>query len=273
MEGFYALASVDYQYLAEAIDWKRWLEKKQKDVGSRRLRLLDVACGSGKFPVALKSYAGVTNASIRPIDYALLDPSKFSISEARHVLVPPFKAGAEYEMKLQELECDQGSFDIVWAIHALYAIPQKELETALNRMVYAMGYGDKTQNKGVGFVAHARANSHYLEFYQHYLSGFKKGVGERYTSSEKIISIFEKIGVPLEIKDISYSNTAPQSNEGQVEKYLQRCIFDDTLSLKKMLANRVTGPYLEECRKDGIWKFPQHVSMIFVNASVGTLAQ
>ena len=41
MEGFYALASVDYQCLAEAIDWKRWLETQQKEVGSRCLRLLE----------------------------------------------------------------------------------------------------------------------------------------------------------------------------------------------------------------------------------------
>ena len=55
MEGFYALASLDYQHLAEAIDWKNWLEIEQKKVGSRCLQLLDVACGSGKFPVALST--------------------------------------------------------------------------------------------------------------------------------------------------------------------------------------------------------------------------
>ncbi|MGY9063474.1 MAG: hypothetical protein ACKVG1_14470, partial [Rhodospirillales bacterium] len=50
MEDFYALASVDYQHLAEAIDWKVWFETRQKEVGLRSLQLLDVACGSGKFP-------------------------------------------------------------------------------------------------------------------------------------------------------------------------------------------------------------------------------
>ena len=273
MEGFYALASVDYQHLAEAINWDNWLKTKQKEVGSRCLRLLDVACGSGKFPVALKSFSGVTSASTRPIDYALLDPSSFSISEARKALVPPFKAGAEYEMKLQELECDQGIFDIVWATHALYAIPQKELESALNRMVRAMGNGSETKNKGAGFIAHASANSHYLEFYQHYLSGFKKEVGEPYSSSEQIVTMLKKIGVSLEIKDISYTNTAPQSKEGQVEKYLQRCLFDDTINLKEMLTNPVTGPYLEKCREDGMWKFTQRVAMIFMNPSAVTLVQ
>ena len=83
MDDFYALAYVDYRHLANAIDWKNWLESIQKRVGLRSLRLLDVACGSGKFPEALVSYAGIASASIRPIDYALLDPSRFSLSEAK----------------------------------------------------------------------------------------------------------------------------------------------------------------------------------------------
>ena len=82
MEGFYALASIDYHHLAEAIDWKAWLETRQEIVGSRSLRFLDVACGSGKFPAALVSHAGVASDNIKPVDYALLDPSIFSISDA-----------------------------------------------------------------------------------------------------------------------------------------------------------------------------------------------
>jgi hypothetical protein len=36
-----------------------------------------------------------------------------------------------------------------------------------------------------------------------------------------------------------------------------------------MLNNPVTGPYLESCRKNGMWQFAQRVNMIFVNASTG----
>ena len=269
MEGFYALASVDYRHLADAINWRAWLESRQKVVGPRSLKLLDVACGSGKFPAALTSHADVSSASIRPVNYALLDPSIFSISEARQVLVPPFQPGAEYEMRLQDLKCQQGSFDIVWATHALYAIPRDELELALNCMVYALGFADKSDKSGVAFIAHASAQSHYLRFYQHYLAGFKDGVGEPYTNSEQIISLLTKMGLSLEVKEINYTNGAPEANELQVERYLQRCIFDGTVSLKHMLSNPVTGPYLESCRKNGMWQFAQRVTMIFADASAG----
>ena len=57
MNKFYALASVDYKHLAEAVDWKKWLEERQEIVGQRSLKLLDVACGSGKFPSALNKFS------------------------------------------------------------------------------------------------------------------------------------------------------------------------------------------------------------------------
>ncbi|CAN0592740.1 unnamed protein product, partial [Laminaria digitata] len=62
---------------------------------------------------------------------------------------------------------------------------------------------------------------------------------------------------------------AAADGERQVERYLQRCLFDDTVSLDEMLTNPVTGPYLETCRKDGRWQFAQCVTMIFLNVSSG----
>ena len=54
MEAFYSLASIDYKYLAEAYDWKKWRENCQAEVGQRRIKILDIACGSGKFQIALE---------------------------------------------------------------------------------------------------------------------------------------------------------------------------------------------------------------------------
>ena len=106
MENFYTLASVDYKYLAKAFDWKKWLETHQTHVGQRRLKLLDVACGSGKFPSALFQYAKLVDARILPVEYSLLDPSSFSIAEARRVLKLPLKASSEFETTLQKFTCE-----------------------------------------------------------------------------------------------------------------------------------------------------------------------
>lgn len=257
MEAFYTLASVDYRYIAESYNWKKWLEALQADIGKRRLKLLDVACGSGKFPSALCQYAGITDANISSIEYALLDPSAFSIAETREVLSPPFIPSTEFETTLQAFSCARDTFDIIWATHALYAVPQNDLECAIDRFIFGMGK--------VGFIAHASYRSHYLQFYQRYINGFKGGLGEQYSSAEQIIQALKKLGVSHTVKTISYENCASKSSFSKVEGYLQRCIFDDTVNLQDMLNNQITGPYLENCLQQGKWRFKQEVVMIFLS--------
>ena len=257
MEAFYSLASIDYKYLAEGFDWKKWLENCQADVGQRRLKLLDIACGSGKFPLALEEYTNISDAKILPIEYSLLDPSAFSIAEARKILSPPFKASIEFETTLQALSCARREFDVIWATHALYAVPEDELECALERFIFAMAR--------VGFIAHASNTSHYLRFYQHYLNGFKGGLGEPYSSAEQIIQKLKKLGVSYRIEKISYANVVSEKSLLQVEGYLQRCIFDNTINLEEMRKNSITGPYLDNCLKDGKWRFQQEVMLIFLS--------
>ena len=139
----------------------------------------------------------------------------------------------------------------------MYAVPEVELESALERFIHAMG--------GAGFIAHASYKSHYLQFYQHYLNGFKGGLGEPYSSAEQIIRTLTKMGVSHRVEKISYKNGLSENSSLQVEGYLQRCIFDDTIDLEAMLRNTITGPYLENCLKNRQWSFKQEVMLIFLS--------
>jgi len=258
MEAFYALATVDYRHLAEAGDWAGWLRAQDERVGERALRLLDVACGSGKFPAALVDHAGVAEAGIRDIDYALLDPSAFSVGEAKAALRPPFRAGAEYVCTLQELDAPAGAFDVVWATHALYALPRDELKAGLETFVKAIAPG------GAGFIAHATESAHYLQFYRAYLDGFARAHSEPYTSAEAILETLQDIGARVNVRYVSYENGAPDTQRAAVEGYLQRCLFDDTISLEDMLENPVTGAYLNRCFDGTAWRFSQTVALITI---------
>ena len=257
MEHFYSLASVDYKYLATAFNWKDWLETHQAAIGQHNLKILDVACGSGKFPLALFKYAKMADAKILPVEYALLDPSPFSIAEAQKALQFPFQASSEFETTLQEFNCEQGFYDIVWATHALYAVPNDELKNALKRFIFGMGRS--------GFIAHASNKSHYLKFYEYYLNGFKDGFGEPYSSAEEIIQILKEMNIPHRVQEITYENSVFENEFLQVEGYLQRCIFDDTIDLETMLKNTSTGPYLNSCIKKKQWRFKQQVMLIFLS--------
>jgi len=257
MEHFYAVASVDYDYLAKARDWHQWLSDKAQAAGPRPLRLLDVACGSGKFPVALNRHGGVTGDHLADIEYALLDPSRFSINEARAALQKPFVPADEYEVTLQELDCPEDAFDIAWATHALYAMAPGDLEEGLGRLIKACA--------GEIFIAHAFADGHYIQFQRLFLDGFERGDETPYSSAEDLIRALDAIGARYEIAELTYQNGAPAERRDVIEGYLQRCIFDDTVSLEAMEASDTLAPYLASCQKGGQWEFTQHVAMISIN--------
>jgi SAM-dependent methyltransferase len=258
MEAFYALATADYRVLAEAMDWRGWLEARQAAAGERPLRLLDVACGSGKFPMALANHAGVAEAGIRPVAYSLLDPSAFSIAEARANLPHPFQPAGEYEVALQDLECPRGAFDIAWATHALYAIPPGELAAAAGRFLHALG------EKGVGVIAHSAAEGHYIRFHQQFLAAFGGDPAQLYSSAEQVRAALEAHGASVEVREIAYENGVPETARAEVEGFLQRCAFDDRFTLAEMRSTEPLAPYLASCLRDGHWRFPQRVHLMFV---------
>lgn len=260
MEDFYSLAEVDYRYLAQAQDWGLWIRDQHSESSDERLRLLDVACGSGKFPLALSRFSSIVDAEVEPIDYDLLDPSAFSIAETRRVLPAPFVPDREFETTLQALAGVDGEYDIAWATHALYAVPEELLTAALERMVAAL------RSQGRGFIAHARSDAHYLSFYHHFLMGFRAGQGTPYSSAEQIEERLRRLGLEVESRTIEYRNRAMRVDVSRVEGYLQRCVFDDTVSLDSMLSNPHTGDYLRSCQIDDEWQFSQRVALIFFKA-------
>ena len=234
MDVFYALATKDYDQLAAAADWAG--ELRGRATGGR-VRLLDVACGSGKWPAALLRRGLPADP---PVDVDLLDPSAFSIAEARAVLAAPFVPAAEHQVGIQDL-APGDPYDVAWAVHALYAIPPEELRAGLERMVAAVRPG------GLGMVAQATAASHYLAFYEAYRASVEHPVTP-YTSADDVLAALRALGVEPAVRTLRY--TSGTADRAVLEGYLQRCAFDDTLSLADMEAREPLGTYLAG-RRDG----------------------
>src|ERR1700759_1796597 len=249
MEQFYALATEDYRQLALAADWVALLGARAHPGWS----LLDVACGSGKFPTALAKFPAV--ASLPGLAYDLLDPSAFSIAPARAALAAPFVPGHELVMPLQELPDSSGPYDVVWATHALYALPPGELDAAMARFASAPAAGV------LGFAAQATSRSHYLTFYDAYRAGVRDATP--YTTAEQVAASLRTAGLDVREQVITYETGT--SDREVAEGFLQRCAFDDTVSLEEMEAAPVLGDYLASCRRpDGCYVFSHEVARLWM---------
>lgn len=275
MAAFYRLASVDYRLLADATDWGAELTRLSQATPGDALSLLDVACGSGKFPSALLANPSFQKYAGKPIDYHLLDPSEFSLQEAASQLRPPFHAGKAFHCTLQDLGLqDSGvakdsdpaqGHDMVWATHALYCVPAEELPLAAARFCAAMRPG------GQGFVAHATDQSHYLRFHQLYLKHWTGATGVPFCTADQVAAALQEEGIRAFGADwrwdesiIDYEGTLELKDTRTAEMYLQRCLFDDSVTLEQMLGNAAISEYLLGMQdpEAGLWRFPQQASLM-----------
>lgn len=249
MEAFYALATEDYRQLAGAADWATLLGERARNGWS----LLDVACGSGKFPTALLRHAGL--GDLPDLAYDLLDPSAFSVAEARGALSPPFVARHDLVTTLQDLPAQHAGYDVVWATHALYALPPDELDAAAERFVAALAPG------GLGLVAQATSASHYLVFYDAFRAGVRDATP--YTTAEQVHVALTRAGAHVREQRVTYQTGT--ADRAVVEGFLQRCAFDDSVSLETMEAAPVLGDYLASCRDaSGAYTFSHEAALLWL---------
>jgi len=256
MEAFYALARVDYRYLAEAYDWAAGI----RALAARKpgLRLIDIACGSGKFPEALIEHADLGTLKSIDVHYDLLDPSAFSIDEARQVLAPPFHPAREFCCTLQGWDAEAGVYDTAWATHALYCVPAEELGIGLSRLCRALA------QDGIGFVAQGLRDGHYVNFYDQFRASLRNGQGTPYSDGGQVEAALQQLGMAVRRRDIEYTTIVPNSQPQLLESYLQRCAFDDTVSLDAMRQHEPLAGYLRDCydAKADQYRFVQRVAMI-----------
>lgn len=183
----------------------------------------------------------------------LLDPSAFSIVETRAVLGPPFEAAAEHEIPLQDLDV-RARYDVAWATHALYALPPAELTDSVARMVTALRPG------GFGAVAQASAASHYVAFYDAYRATYAPDVAP-YTDAEAVAAALTAAGADVGLQRLHYRTGS--ADRAVLEGFLQRCAFDDTVSLDRMESAGPLAEYLAGCRAaDGSYAFEHEAHLI-----------
>ena len=151
------------------------------------MRLLDVACGSGRFPAALLAAGLAARTPGLRVEVDLLDPSPFSLAEARGVLAPPFVAAADLEVGIEGFAADGPPYDVAWATHALYAVPPSLLGEGLRRMNGALRAG------GLGAVGQATSRSHYLRVYDAYRASHAPEATP-YTSAEGVADGLRGLG-------------------------------------------------------------------------------
>ena len=259
MDNFYTYATIDYWHLARLIDWPALLTTLSKETGV--LQLADLACGSGKFPAALLEHTPMfelVNAGGKStqVEYDLLDPSAFAIEEAGAVLKPPFVEQDHHCCRLQDWQPKPDSYDLAWAIHALYCVPVEEMNECISVVQEAIRRG------GIGVMAQSNRSGHYIRFYDHFLENIRDGNGTRFSAAEDIDKAVADAGFERQTRTLNYETAIDEKDHQALELYLQRCAFDDSISLEEMLSSGSLGQYLANSKREGTYRFQQSVDVL-----------
>jgi hypothetical protein len=109
-------------------------------------------------------------------------------------------------------------------------------------------------------VALAGSRSHYLRFYEAYRPAFAPAITP-YADAESAAAALRSAVADVDVQLLRYRTTS--SDRAVVEGFLQRCAFDDTVSLEQMETREPLAGYLAGCRTaDGSYEFRHEVHLI-----------
>lgn len=265
----------DYWQLAQRFDWSSTFFSKYHQGESNSLKLLDVACGTGRWLQAFNQYIQL-DESIKNITYDFLDPCKTSIDQASQKIHAPLQRGTQYISTAQAAQLESNSYDLLWSMHGFYMIPTQDLPSVLQKLTNSLN------DTGVGFIALATRKSFYVDFYEQYLQIFKEGKGVRFTSAEDVLEALSVSGIEHQVHRVFYEEAIKADDHAGLEHYIKNeatinCFNRDqeveplsaskNITLEELLSNPKMDRYLKSLLRNSVYYFPEEILLISFNAN------
>lgn len=266
----------DYRQLAQKFDWHKVFSSIYNDIHpqtSASIRLLEVACGTGRWIRAFLYYLAplISQLCKREMVYDLLDNSEGALLQAVEKVRSPLKLGTQYISPIQTIKLESNFYDVIWSMHGFYAIPQHDLTSVIAKILAALN------ETGRVFLAQATRHSFYVNFYTKYLEVFKKGEGTKFVAAEDITKALETLGIEYQVHVVSYNEQIEADdyaavahyilNEATInsfsdEGYSETASAPKNIQLEDLLANKEMGNYLQSLIKDSTYYFPEEIWLI-----------
>ena len=251
-DSWFKVAEIDYLQLIEGFPWEH-LFKSISGVP----KLLDVGCGTGKFPSLLTQSKVLKNPCII---YDYLDPSSYSLFALKKSLRPPFFPGFQYQTTLETMplhQSNRGRYQLIWAIHSLYTLPPDQALPCIDKIRSLLD-----PKNGIALIYLAARHSFYISFYERYLQIFShQRELPSFLDAQRITSALRTLGISYEITHMNFFHSIQQSDVSTLEQYLSKCTFDSR-SVDFWLGHPLLKDYLQSFTSNGWYRFPQEVWLI-----------
>ncbi len=246
LDRWFQVADADYLLLLNSLDLEALFP-------ARRLRLLDVGCGTGRFPSLLRPWLN----GLTTIEYDFLDPSPYCLLIMGESLTAPFEAGQALAIRAEELDAWRrqraATYDIVWAMHSLYFGEVKDVPGIIRNLG-----GLLVPGAGEGLIYIASRRSFYLQLHDLYQKVFSSPTGP-FLGAEEYAAAFNAMDLPWREERLRFFHEVPLEDHRLLESYLHKCVLDPSQPLSLWQRQDALHDLIESCREGGRYRFPQEV--------------
>ncbi len=242
-EAWFRIVEQDYTQLIAAINWEKIFHQQNAD-----FQLLDIGCGTGRFPKMLQSQL----PSILRIHYDYLDPSHYCLATCQQTLKPPLLPRHAWQTTLEHSQevLTPGYYDLAWAIQSLYCLEQTNLRQALKQLMQALH-----PLRGIACVLLAKREAFFPQVHRIFFKHCTEQTPPPYLSAESVLTALREMGAMSVVRELSCIHTISIREDRLLEQYLQQSVMD-TMPLPKWRQQPQLRAFLEAHRQDDTYQFP-----------------